>query len=121
MTDIVDLLQIREKLSQQLTKIETALAELQQSVRAVDAEISRIRQRREVMVKRGQRMYALLVETRREIERHDALIQQTVEEMAEKHIGQQEGCYVIGGGLAIARMRVNGALYTALVEAFNTS
>lgn len=115
MTTLPDLIQSREKLSKRLETIEAALNELQQNVQSVDAEISRIRQQRQSMVGQGRRMFALLQETRRELERQDALIQQCVEEIAAERIGPREGAYVMGR-FVIARVRVNGELFTSLVE-----
>lgn len=115
MTDLSDLFQSREQLSRRLEKIEAALAELERNAARVDADIAAAKRVRREMTKRGRRMYALLTETRREIEVQDALIQACVEEIAAAHIGAKEGVYLMGR-FAVARVVAGGMLYTSLVE-----
>jgi non-ribosomal peptide synthetase component E (peptide arylation enzyme) len=66
-------------------------------------------------------MFALLQECKLELERHDALIKSAVDSIADHHIGEREGAYLIPGGMVIARTRVNGTLYTAFVELLDSS
>lgn len=115
-TDLGDLLSEREKLSDRLATIEAAWADIVESVSLAEAEIERAKKARTELVKRGQRIRSLLVETRQELERYDALIKSTIDEIADRFIGAREGAYLMKHGMVIARTRVNGALYTAFVE-----
>ena len=114
-SDLTDLIQAREQLCRRLETIEATLGELQKSLQEVDSEIEKIRRQRREMAAKGRRIFVLLQETRRELDRHDALIQQIVEELAAAHIGPREGAYIMNG-LVIARIAVAGTLYTSLIE-----
>ena len=115
MTDLSDLLQLREKLSKRLETIEAALENLQHRTTQLDADIAAAKRARQQVTRKGREVHALLLETRRELERQDELIQQCVEEIAAARIGVREGVYVMGR-FAVARMVAGGELYTSLVE-----
>lgn len=120
MTDLDTLLGERETLTSRLATIEAALAELRLDVGRLDEEIRLAQQQRLEAGKRGLRMYALLQEVRRELERHDAAIQTYVDGIADRYIGQRPGAYVLNG-FVIARTLVQSTLYTALIERFDSS
>ena len=121
MTDLNALLSEREKLSARLDTIEAAWSDIVASISAADAEIALAKKARAELVKSGQRIRALLVETRAELERHDALIKVSVDAIADHHIGDREGAYLLSHGIIIARTRVNGSLYTAMIPIYDSS
>jgi hypothetical protein len=121
MPDLNTLLSDREKLAKRLEAIENGLAELRLDVAQADEEIKMAKRHRLAMVTRGRRMFALLQECKSELCRYDALIKQTVDAIADNHIGEREGAYLIPGGMVIARTRINGNLYTAFVELLDSS
>lgn len=120
MTDLDTLLVDREKLAKRLDDIEAALTKLHSDVQRLDAEIEAAKRQRQEAGARGKRMFAILQECKRELERHDALIQSAVDELADKFIGGREGAYVLNG-FVIARTRVRGVLYTAMVKIYDSS
>lgn len=120
MTDLDTLLSDREKLSKRLDDIEAALSKLRSDVTRLDEEISQAKRQRQEAGKRGLRMFALLQECKQELERHDTLIRQHVEEIAARHIGPKEGAYVLNG-FVIVRLDVGGVLCTGLVDRFDSS
>ena len=121
MTDLTALLADREQLANRLATIEAAWADIVKSVSTADAEIAEAKKARAKLVESGQRIRALLLETRAELERHDAIVKACIDEIADRHIGGREGAYLMTGGMVIARTRVNGALYTAFVELCDSS
>lgn len=120
MTDLAALLQARDDLSGRLNAIEQALSELLRDAASIDAQIATAERQRRELRKQGRRMYALLCEARREVQRHDLLIQQTVDAIADHHIGNKPGVYVLNG-FAVARLLVRDELYTSLVELVDSS
>lgn len=120
MTDLNALLSDREKLSRRMDDIEAALSRLHSDVKRLDNEIEAAKRQRQEAGKRGLRMYALLQECKRELERHDALIEQYVEEIAARYIGPKKGAYVMNG-FVIVRIEVDGVLCTALVDRIDSS
>lgn len=121
MTDLDTLLSDREQLAKRLEVIESALSELRSNVAQLDNEIKAAQKQRQEAGKRGLRMYALLQDVRSELCRHDALIKSACDEMADHHIGEREGAYLLNHGMIIARTRVNGSLYTAMVQIYDSS
>ena len=121
MDDPGALLAEREKLSARLDTIEAAWADIVASIAAADAEIAEAKKARAELVKSGQRIRLLLVETRAELERHDALIKVSVDTIADSKIGNREGACLLSHGMIIARTRVNGSLYTAMVQIYDSS
>jgi len=120
MTDLATLLADREKLSARLATIEAAWADIVASVASADAEIAEAKKARAELVKSGQRIYALLQECKSELCRYDALIKSTVDSIADYHIGERQGAYLLKHGMIIARTRVNGSLYTAMVQIYDS-
>lgn len=121
MTDLDTLLSDREKLAKRLETIEAALAELRSGVARLDDEIKAAKRQRQEAGKRGLRMFALLQEVKSELCRHDAMIKGACDEMADRHIGEREGAYLLNHGMIIARTRVSGSLYTAMVQIYDSS
>ena len=121
MTDLNDLLSAREELSARLDTIEAAWAEAVKSIAAADAEIAEAKKARAKLVISGQRIRRLLVEIRSELLRHDALIKVSVDAIADSKIGNREGACLLSHGMIIARTRVNGSLYTAMVQIYDSS
>lgn len=120
MTDLAALLQARDDLSGRLNAIEQALFELVRDEASVTAQIAAAERQRTQLRKQGQRMYDLLQRVRQDILRHDLLIQQTVDAIADHHIGNKPGVYVLNG-FAVARLLVRDELYTSLVELVDSS
>lgn len=121
MTDLDTLLSDRSQLASRLETIEAALLELRSDVTRLDAEIEVAKRQRQEAGKRGLRMYALLQEVKSELCRYDTLIKSACDEIADRHIGEREGAYLLNHGMIIARTRVNGSLYTAMVQIYNSS
>ena len=120
-TNLSDLLSEREKLSARLDTIEAAWTDVVKSVASADAEIAEAQKARAKLVESGKRIRPLLVEMRAELERHDAMIKSCIDEIADRHIGDRQGAYLMTGGMVIARTRVNGHYYTAFVELYDSS
>ena len=121
MPDLSDLHAEREKLSARLAAIEAAWTDIVESVAQADAEIAEAKKARAKLVESGKRIRSLLVEMRAELERHDAMIKAAIDEIADRHIGDRQGAYLMSGGMVIARTRVNGHYYTAFVELYDSS
>jgi len=121
MPDLSALLADREQLSNRLATIEAAWTDIVASVAQADAEIAEAKKARAKLVESGKRIRPLLVEMRAELERHDAMIKSCIDEIADRHIGNREGAYLMSGGMVIARTRVNGYYYTAFVELYDSS
>ena len=121
MTDLGTLLVDREQLAHRLESIEAALAELRLDIGRLDDEIKAAKKQRLEAGKRGLRMYTILQECKRELERHDALIKVAVDDLADSKIGNREGACLLSHGMIIARTRVNGSLYTAMVQIYDSS
>ena len=114
--DLSTLVNDRNQLARRIDDLEAALARLEQDAKEVDTMIASAQRRRKEITDRGRRMFALLQEIRRDLERYDLMINQTVETLASEHIGNREGAYVLNG-FVIARLNVGGTLFTSLVEA----
>jgi len=121
MSDLTALLADREKLSARMETIEAAWADIVKSVSTADAEIAEAKKARAKLVESGQRIRALLVEVRQELCRHDALIKSACDVIADSKIGNREGACLLNHGMIIARTRVNGSLYTAMVNIYDSS
>ena len=116
--DIEALLVDKTRLEKRLETIESALSDLQVEIVRVDDSIKQMKQARKQMVDKGRRLFALLLEVKSEIARHESLVKQAVDDIADRYIGQREGAYVLNG-FVVVRTFVDGKLYTGLVERFS--
>lgn len=121
MTDLGALLADRETLENRLKTIEAALGDLRVDISKIDEAIKLAHTQRTEAIQKGKRMYALFLEVKSELTRYDVMIRQCIDAIADQHIGNREGAYLLTGGMVIARTRVNGFYYTAFIELLDSS